>query len=244
VSVGSSWSIARSVVAIIVLLGCRSGLPSSGAVDASPGRNVDGGFPVATVDTADVRIGLILKMVEQGQAHAALAHLDALPAEHAALPTARLARAEALRKLARASEAERLLRDLLDGPLNAEAYRGLGLLAAARGDLHEAVGLLSSARAARPTSPRIRNDVGYALLLAGRFAEAEIELRTAVELGDDARAVRNLVLVMFVRAEDGAALALAERSGLSSGDLDRIRKHAAALRGAETSERSPGGEAS
>lgn len=237
----SSRSIARSVVAAIVLLGCRSGLPSSGAVDASAGRNVDGGFPAAAVDTADVRIGLIFQMVEQGQAHAALAHVDALPADDAALPTARLARAEALRKLARGSEAERLLRDLLDGPLNAEAYRSLGLLAAARGDLHEAVGLLASARAARPTSARIRNDLGYALLLVGRLAEAEIELRTAVELGDNARAVRNLVLAMLVRADDGAALALAERSGLSSGDLDRIRRHAAALRGAETSEQSPGG---
>jgi Flp pilus assembly protein TadD len=242
--VTSTPSVLRSVVAVLVVLGCRSVGPPSGAIEASASRSLDGGFPPAAADTADIRIGLIVQMVEQGHAHAALAHLDALQDEDAALPTARLARAEALRKLDRASEAERLLRDLLGGPLGAEGYRGLGLLAAARGNFHEAVGLLESARAARPTSRRIRNDLGYALLRAGRLAQAELELRTAVELGDDARAVRNLILALFIRANDGAALALAERSGLSSGDVDRIRRHATALRGAQTSERSLGGEGS
>jgi Flp pilus assembly protein TadD len=219
-----------------LLLGCGSLAPSRPATDGFLGADSDPAAEPTTAATADVRLDLIAKMTEQGHPHAALAHLDSLPERDAALPAARLARAEALRRLSRASEAESVLRDLLDTPLAAEAYRGLGLLEAARGDVGAAVVSLESARAARPTDTRIRNDLGYALLLAGRFGEAETELRTAVELGDETRAVRNLVLLLFVRAEDRAALELAGRGGLLSGELDRIRRRADSVRRATAAE--------
>src|SRR5262249_34564552 len=119
---------------------------------------------------------------------------------------------------------------LRDTPLRADAERGLGLLAAARGDVGGAVAALARARDARPTDARIRNDLGYALLLAGQSADAEAELLTAVELGEAKRASRNLVLLLFLREEEAAARALAERSGLSSDLVARIRARADALR--------------
>jgi Flp pilus assembly protein TadD len=226
--------IVHCAVAAALLLGCQSSAPSSSTSDDPFGQSSDLAARPTTADTPDVRLDLIRRMIEQGHLHAALAHLDSLPERDAALPGARLARAAALRKLARTAEAERMFRELLDTPLAAEAYRGLGLLEAARGDVGAAVASLESARAARPTDTRIRNDLGYALLLVGRLGEAENELRTAVELGDEKRAVRNLVMLLFVRTEDRAALELAARCGLSSRDVERIRRRAASVRGERT----------
>jgi Flp pilus assembly protein TadD len=234
-------AIVHGAFAAVLLLGCQSLAPARSASNDSFERSSDPAAAPTTADNAAVRLDLILRMIEQGHLHAALAHLDSLPERDAALPAARLARAAALRRLARAPEAEQMFRELLDTPLAAEAYRGLGLLEAARGDVGAAVASLESARAARPTDTRIRNDLGYALLLAGRLGEAETELRTAVDLGDGKRAVRNLVMLLFLRAEDRAALELAARSGLSSRDLDRIRRRAASVRGGGAAE-SPKGD--
>lgn len=240
-----SSSLRGSVLFLGLLLGCRTlGGPSSVGGAPLGGEEPDTAAEEAAVDSPDVRLALIARMIERGQLHAALAHLESLPAKDAALPAPRLATAEALRRLGRFAEAERGFRELLDTPRAAEAHRGLGLLEAARGDVGAAVVSLERARAVRPTDARIRNDLGYALLLAGRLGEAESELRTAVELGDDQRAVRNLVLLLFVRAEEGAALALAERSGLSSGSIGRIRARAAHVRRDAAREPSPGGAAS
>src|SRR2546426_321989 len=58
-------------------------------------------------DEPKLHLELIEKMLQGGRAHAALAHLDALTPEAAAVPGARLLRAEALRRIGQTDAAKR-----------------------------------------------------------------------------------------------------------------------------------------
>jgi Flp pilus assembly protein TadD len=212
---------------------------------AGPPRAAEPELRAAALAAApQATLELVARMLEQGLYHAALAHLEALPAEQAGLPAAALLRAECLRRLQRGAEAARAFRALVESPVAADARRGLGLLAASRGDLAEAIDWLEGARVARPTDARIRNDLGYALLLHGRFARAEEQLRTALDLGLGERAASNLVLLFLVRGDETRARALALRSGLPAGRLTHLRERATALRAARLEPWDDGGDAS
>ena len=83
----------------------------------------------------------------------------------------------------------------------APAWRGLALIKVDKGDLATAVDWLRKARDLQPTSARIRNDLGYALLLRGELAQAKVELVTALELDGARRAARNLVMVLLLEGD-------------------------------------------
>lgn len=162
-----------------------------------------------------VHVDLVRGMLEQGQNHAALAHIEELErsGEHDARELL-LLRATAQYQLGQRDAAEHAYRRLLRSPFAGQAHHGLALLAA-REDLALAVRHFNAAAALRPTDAQIRNDLGYTLLLAGRLTEARHHLRTATELAPARQnAKANLVLSRFIAGEVDAARALAREFGI------------------------------
>ncbi len=208
---------------------------------ATPGTSEPGAVganrPIAERD--GLHLELIEKMLDRGRPHAALAHLDALEPEASARAEARLLRAESLRRLGRVDEADAVYRELLGSEVAALAHRGLGRIAADAGDVERAVAEMRRARDLRPTSDRIRNDLGYALLLAGDHEAARVELVTALELGGGERVARNLLLLLLLEDRIGAAESFAREHDIDAPSVSRLWRHAQALR-----ERGPKGDGS
>jgi len=218
-----------SVIAVAgLLLAC---LGSGCVSERGPARSeLELADSLPASDEPRLHLELIEKMLEGGRAHAALAHLDALTPEAAAVPGARLLRAEALRRIGQTDPAWRIYEALLVTEAAAPAWRGLALIKVDKGDLETAVDWLRKARDLQPTSARIRNDLGYALLLRGDLGQAKLELVTALELDGARRAARNLVLVLLLEGDSEGAERLARRHEIDGRALDRLRQRADHLR--------------
>lgn len=181
-------------------------------------------------DSARLRLSLVEDELQAGHPRAALAYLDGLPAGIAQQPRAIYLRAEAERSVAAYDRARRLYQSLTADCLSGAAYHGLGLVAA-RNDLAEALINLQKARTLLPTDPRVRNDYGYALLLAGRLPEARVEFETVLELSArHPKAASNLVLALLIEDDEPAALRYARANGLSGEQMDRLRLRAGTWR--------------
>ncbi|MFC4859834.1 tetratricopeptide repeat protein [Pseudomonas sp. MAHUQ-62] len=165
----------------------------------------------------ELALNLAKDMAAEGRAHAALAHLQALPSS---LAEVRLRQARIYRSLGR-SEAEPLYRSLLGTCLEAEGHHGLGQLAAAGGNQREALDQLREALRLSPTDPRVRNDLGLVLLRDGRVEDARFEFLTALELSqDDPLPAQNLLSLFFYQEEYQQAAELVSRLRLPA-DLVR-----------------------
>lgn len=176
-----------------------------------------------------VHSDLILGMLAQRQYYAALAHIEEQKNQLGATPELRWLEAEARRRLGQSQTAETLYRGLLRSDYAAQAYHGLGLLYASR-DLRNAVQQLQQAVQRRPTDAEMRNDLGYALMMAGRYQEALPQLATAVELdpnGDKAR--NNLIVLLLLTRDEAGAKRVADQSGVSAKSLAALRKQAQSL---------------
>lgn len=180
---------------------------------------------------AAVHTELIQTMLAQRQYYAALAHIEQRVGEQGQTPELRYLEAEVRRRLDQVREAEALYRGLLRNSRYAGmAYHGLGLVAASRKDLRTAVQHLRAAAERRPTDAEIRNDLGYALMLAGRYDEALPEIATAVELdGDDDRARNNLLILLMLKRDEAGVRRVAGESAVSSAELARLRTQAQSL---------------
>jgi len=172
----------------------------------------------------NTRLAAIEQVLRDGKPYAALAQLDAMRSE---APSVQLVRADALRRIDRGSEAAALYEQLLSGCQRAKAHHGLGLLLANQGKLSEGLAHLQAARAAAPTDVRVRNDLGYALLLAQRTDEARFELLTVLDLSPrEPRAARNLVLLTLREGRPEKARELASSLGLDAATLERLSQQA------------------
>jgi Flp pilus assembly protein TadD len=201
------------------------------------------GMPIAAPmkrDEPRLHLELIEKMLDGGRPFAAMAHLDALEPEIAERTDARLLRGETLRRLGRPEEAREIYTSLLDTDSEALARRGLGLLAAGAGDLDGAIAELRLARDLQPTSARIRNDLGYALLRQGSYPEARTELLTATQLGGTERSARNLVLLYLVAGDIAGAERLASEHHIPPASVSRLWNRAQSLRPAAPLEEGDG----
>lgn len=178
-----------------------------------------------------VHLDLIRRMLDQNQYYAALAHVQAQVQERGASPELRLLEAEARRKLDQRAQAQAIYRELLRSTYVAEAYHGLGLTNV-KSDLRTAVWQLQQAVQRRPANAEMRNDLGYALMLGGRYSEALPELATAVELeaGKGDRARNNLVLLMIVSGDEAAVNRLVQQSGMTADTLAGLRRQAQSLK--------------
>src|SRR5258706_16195403 len=176
--------------------------------------------PLALNGEPRLHLELIEKMLEGGRAHAALAHLDALTPEAGAAPAAQLLRGEALRRIGQRDQAWKVYEPLLVTDAAASAWRGLALIQADKGDLATAVEWLRKARDLQPTAARFRNDLGYALMLRGELGAAKVELVTALELDNEKRAARNLVIVLLLQGDDEGALRVARHHEIGEPALE------------------------
>lgn len=180
--------------------------------------------------TDNTRLAGIEQLLREGKPYAALAQLDALAAQGTHPPQVDLARADALRRIDRLPQAETLYRGLLTGCQQGRAWHGLGLLQAQRGQQADSLVSLERARDLQPTDAKVRNDLGYALLLAQRFDDARFEFLTVLELvPGDARAARNLVLLTLFEGRGDKARELAASLGLDGATVDRLAAQASAL---------------
>ncbi|TDU24252.1 tetratricopeptide repeat protein [Panacagrimonas perspica] len=179
-----------------------------------------------------VHIDLIRKMLVQEQYYAALAHIQGQVRESGPRDELRLLEAQTRRKLGQDAEAQALYRELLKTKYAADAYHGLGLISA-KTDQRTAIWQLQQAVQRRPTDSEMRNDLGYALMLAGRYREALPELATAVELESSTGSVKarnNLILLALVTGDETAVQRLMQQSDVSPEMLARLRKQAQSLR--------------
>ena len=171
---------------------------------------------------------MIRRLLDDNHPYAALAHLDAAGIRS---PAADLLRADILRRTERQNDAATIYRGLLGGCLAGPAYHGLGLISGQRGRSSESLDYFRRARLAQPADPKIRNDFGYALLLAGDYDAARIEFATALDLAPDNRkAARNLVLLHLLSGEEERAEVLAERRQIPPEEMAELRGEAARLK--------------
>lgn len=215
---------------LALLLAACSGHPVRGTTAAIPGP-VAAGDCGGLEDAARLRLMTIEDELQAGRARAALAHLDSLPASLGGHAKAVYLRAEALRAVADYPGASHLYRSLLPGCLAGAGHHGLGLVAAAQADFAAALEQLHQARLRLPADPKVRNDYGYALLLAGRVPEARVEFETVLELSEhQSKAAGNLVLVMLVEGREEEAARLARGIPLTEAGLETLRQRALVLR--------------
>ncbi|PFW67397.1 pilus assembly protein, partial [Bacillus sp. AFS075960] len=85
----------------------------------------------AVPDTPGMYLGLIQRMQTQGLYYASLAHIDAYEKAYGGSPDTILLRADALRMTDQPAASAAAYTQLLQTPLAARGYRGLGLLAGA-----------------------------------------------------------------------------------------------------------------
>src|SRR5690606_32376284 len=107
------------------------------------------------------------------------------------------------------------------------AHQGLGLIASQAGAVRQAIIQLGAASEALPIDPNIRNDYGYALVLADECEGALQEFLTAVELAPGHRqAARNLLLLLFRTGEAEKAASFAEQFGINAAEVERLKTQA------------------
>jgi len=192
----------------------------------------------ARLDSQRIHLDLVRGMMTQGQYYAALAHIQEQRVRGFDTHDLRLLEAEALRKLKRAPESERIYRQLLATALAAEAYHGLGLLYAER-DLNQSIANLRKAVQKRPASATMRNDLGYALMLAGRYPEALPELATGAELApDQMQNTNNLIMLLVLMKDETSVSRVSAEAGIRKDRLLELRQQAQALRSTPPTKRS------
>jgi Flp pilus assembly protein TadD len=182
------------------------------------------------LDQQKIHLDLVRGMIAQNQYYAALAHIQEQRNRGYDDNQLRLLEAESQRQLKRYADAERNYRLLLLTPLAAEAYHGLGLLFAGR-DLNQSIANLRRAVQKQPASSAMRNDLGYALMLAGRYPEALPELATAAELApDQVQNTNNLIMLLVLMNDEASVKRVAADAGIRSDQLAQLRERALSLK--------------
>lgn len=215
-------------VVTLLLAGCggvRDGYPNHAMAPslAEPGTTPR--------DSKDVYLQLIRKLQQQGAYYASLAHIDAYRLRYGGSPELSQLQADALRETGQSDAAVPIYQGLLHGTQAAEAWHGLGLIAAAANRQDEAERDLAKAVQLEPINAAYLSDLGYARLRAGRIATAREPLSMAAQLApDDAKAVSNLALWAILDNQSPLADDLMQRAKLPQATRDAVYQLAAQLR--------------
>ena len=178
---------------------------------------------------SEIHADLIQQLLDKGQYYAALAHIEDQK-RNGGNDQLTLLEADARRHLGQQAQAEALYRSLLDSRYGAQAYHGLGMLYKDT-DLDGAIRNLRKAVERAPTDVDFRNDLGYALMMAGRYTEAMPELSTAAELAPaQVKSRNNLIILMLLVGNEGAAQRLAQDSAVTADGMRQLRDSAQAIR--------------
>jgi Flp pilus assembly protein TadD len=167
-------------------------------------------------DTPGMYRALIERMQAQGLFFASLAHIAQFENQYGASPESILLRARAQRETGQLDQSAEAYRGLINTPLAAPAWHGLGLIAGARSDYAGAATALAEAARRSPTDPMVLNDYGYALLRAGNVAAARLPFAQAAELdAANPKIIANLAVYLRVNGETARADAVMERGALA-----------------------------
>ena len=178
-------------------------------------------------DTPSMYLDLIGRMQAQGLYYASLAHIDAFEKQYGAQPDTILMRADALRMTDQPAAAADAYTKLLQTPLAARGYRGLGLIAGAAGDFGRAVQQLQDAARLAPTDPATLSDLGYAELREGDINGARVPLMKAAQLDhSNPKIISNVVLYLLADGDAGRAATLMDQQKFSTSVRAAIRRDA------------------
>ncbi|MGZ7173964.1 tetratricopeptide repeat protein [Burkholderia gladioli] len=185
-------------------------------------------------DTPGMYLGLIDRMQQQGLFYASLAHIDEYEKLYGSTPDTKLLRADALRSTGQYEASEQVYTQLLNTTLAARAYRGIGLIAGARGDFTRAAKLLDQATLLAPTDASTLSDLAYARMRTGDLALARVPLMKAAELDQkNARILSNVALFLVATGHDGDAQGLMDQQRMSQPLRNEIRDDAARVTAAQ-----------
>lgn len=183
------------------------------------------------IDSKGTYLKLVDQMQKEGLWFASLAHIDALEQRWGVSPESTRMRADALRQTGQAALSADAYKRLMGTALESAGFRGLGLLAGARGNYTEAAQLLRQAQRQTPTDALLLSDLGYASLRAGQIEEARLPLMQALQLQpDSAQAQSNLALYFEVTGQGNEANSLMESSRLTAAARTAVRDAAEQLR--------------
>jgi Flp pilus assembly protein TadD len=184
-----------------------------------------------SIDTEATYLKVVEQMQRQGLWFASLAHVDALEQRWGVTPDSTRVRADALRQTGQADLAESAYKRLLTTPQESAGYRGLGLLAGARGNYSEAAQLLRQAQRKTPTDALLLSDLGYASLRAGQFEEARLPLMQALQLQPDSKqAQANAALYFEVTNQQEQATTLMDANRMPESTRAAVRETASRMR--------------
>ncbi|MGU7779841.1 pilus assembly protein [Burkholderia sp. PU8-34] len=219
------------VVAMVGLLGACSTFKESGygvGAQAERAALMDAaGQKQAAPDTPGMYLGLIERMQSQGLYYASLAHIDAYEKQYGASPESILLRADALRMTEQPAASAAAYTQLLNTPLAARGYRGLGLIAGAAGDFEHASQALSQASVLAPTDASMLSDLAYAKLRSGDIQGARVPLMKAAELDQSSpKIISNLTLYLLASGRTRDAQKLMSQQKLSPEVRNDIRNDA------------------
>lgn len=185
-----------------------------------------------SVDTKETYLKLVEQMQRENLWFASLAHIDALEQRWGISPESTRLRADAFRQTGQAVPSEAAYKRLMGTPLEGAGYRGLGLLAGARGSYPEAVQLLKQAQRHTPTDALLLSDLGYAHLRAGSIDDARLPLMQALQLRpDSAQAQANLALYLVLSNQNNQATAMMDANRMPPAARAAIQDAAQQLRG-------------
>ena len=178
-------------------------------------------------DTPGMYLALIDRMQSQGLFYASLAHIDAYEKQYGSTPDTTLLRADALRQTGQAQAGADAYTKLLNTPLAARGYRGLGLLAGAAGEFAKASEDFDAATRLQPTDALTLSDLGYARLRLGDVAGARVPLMKAAELAqDNPKILSNVALFLLADGQAAAAQGLIAQQKFSPEVQQAIRADA------------------
>jgi Flp pilus assembly protein TadD len=160
-------------------------------------------------DTPGMYLALIDRMQTQGLFYASLAHIDAYEKQYGVTPDTLLLRADALRQTGQVQASADMYTKLLNTPLAARGYRGLGLLAGSAAEFNKASEAFDTASRLQPTDALTLSDLGYARLRLGDIAGARVPLMKAVELAqNNTKILSNVALFLLASGQQAAAQGL------------------------------------
>lgn len=194
---------------------------------AEADRQDANGKAISDLDSRETYLRVVSQMQEKGLYFASLAHLDALQQRWGRDPQSNLLRADALRQTEQTEAARSLYTELLPTTVRAQAAHGLGLIAGRAGDLPAATEFFLQATKSAPTDVGMLNDLAYALMQRGRWAEARVPLFKASELqNDNATVWSNIALYLTLEGQVANAQSVMDKHQIPAASRKQIVEQA------------------
>lgn len=182
-----------------------------------------------------LHLKLVQTMIDQDNAYAALAHLDAYDQKWGTDRTSKQLRADSLRKTSQLDQAELVYKSLLGGGQEAvksgPVWYGLGKVSIERGDLRSAAIRLEKAVQMDPLHIKAYSDLGLVYLLEGQKEPSYNTLMKANQLASgDSNVMANLALWGLVFDDFNMAMDIADRLQWSDKTRNQVMSQANSIK--------------